>query len=75
MSDQPLRRPGTEPSWVKSSDSFANGNCLEVAALPDGIVGVRNSRVPGTMLELTEAEWKAFLGGAKRGEFDLPIRK
>jgi len=70
MNEQLSRRPGTESSWVKSSDSLANGNCLEVAALPGGMVGVRNSRVPGTFLELTKAEWDAFLGGAKRGEFD-----
>jgi hypothetical protein len=51
-----------EPVWLKSSDSFANGNCVEVAwvsadgcangncvevaELPDAIVGVRNSRDP-----------------------------
>jgi hypothetical protein len=57
--------------WVKSSESFANGNCLEVAELPDGIVGVRNSRDPGgPVLQFTGDEWRVFLGGARRGEFD-----
>ena len=32
--------------WVKSSYSFANGNCVEVAALP-GAVAVRDSKDPG----------------------------
>lgn len=58
-------------AWVKSSLSFANGNCVEVADLPDGGVGVRNSRDPeGPMLSFTPDEWRAFLGGVAAGEFD-----
>jgi len=57
--------------WVKSSLSFSNGNCLEVAELPGGSVGVRNSREPaGPVLSFTREEWDAFLGGARRGDFD-----
>jgi hypothetical protein len=57
--------------WIKSSLSLANGNCVEVAELPSGSVGVRSSRDPdGPVLEFTQAEWDAFLGGARRGEFD-----
>ncbi len=63
--------PGKGPHWVKSSLSFANGNCVEVADLPDGGIGVRNSRDPGGLaLRFTPAEWHAFIGGARRGEFD-----
>jgi hypothetical protein len=29
--------PGAELSWVKSSLSFANGNCVEVASLPPDV--------------------------------------
>lgn len=57
--------------WFKSSLSFANGNCVEVAALPDGSVGVRNSRdADGAVLRFTPGEWHAFLGGARNGEFE-----
>jgi Domain of unknown function (DUF397) len=57
--------------WVKSSLSFSNQNCLEVAELPGGDVGVRNSRDPdGAVLRFTPGEWQAFLGGARNGEFD-----
>jgi hypothetical protein len=57
--------------WVKSSLSFSNGNCVEVTELPGGSVGVRNSRDPGgPVLRFTQAEWDAFLGGARLGEFD-----
>jgi hypothetical protein len=57
--------------WQKSSLSFANGNCAEVADLGGGKVGVRNSRDPaGAFLSFTADEWHAFLGGVRNGEFD-----
>ena len=59
------------PAWVKSSLSFSNGNCVEVAELPGGSVGIRHSRDPeGPVLTFTRGEWDAFLGGARLGEFD-----
>jgi Domain of unknown function (DUF397) len=63
--------PNSGPSWIKSSLSFANGNCVEVADLPEGGVGVRNSRDPkGAVLRFTPDEWHAFVGGVQNGEFD-----
>jgi Domain of unknown function (DUF397) len=63
-------------NWVKSSLSFSNGNCVEVADLPEGGVGVRNSRDPrGPVLRFTPDEWEAFIGGAHNGEFDSFGRK
>jgi Domain of unknown function (DUF397) len=57
--------------WVKSSLSFANGNCVEVASLPGDEIGVRNSRESeGAVLRFTSDEWHAFLGGVRNGEFD-----
>ncbi len=35
-----------EPAWLKSSYSYANGNCFEVRSHPDGRAEVRNSRFP-----------------------------
>jgi hypothetical protein len=59
-----------QTTWVKSSLSFANGNCVEKATLPDGMIGIRNSKDPdGPVLRFTPGEWDAFLGGALRGEF------
>jgi hypothetical protein len=58
-------------SWTKSSLSHANGNCVEVANLPDGHVGMRDSKdVGGPVLLFTLEGWHAFLHGARNGEFD-----
>jgi hypothetical protein len=57
--------------WVKSSLSFANGDCVEVATLPDGRIGIRHSKAPeGPVLRFTPSEWRAFIGGVRNGEFD-----
>jgi hypothetical protein len=57
--------------WVKSSLSYYNGNCVEVAGLTGEVISVRNSRDPrGAILSFTPAEWGAFVGGVRNGEFD-----
>ncbi len=64
-------KPGGGPHWVKSSLSFSNGNCVEVANLPGSQVGVRHSKhTEGSVLRFTPDEWQAFLGGVRNGEFD-----
>jgi Domain of unknown function (DUF397) len=64
-------RPGSDSSWFKSSLSFSNGNCVEVANLSNGEIGVRDSKdSDGPVLRFTPDEWHAFLGGVRNGEFD-----
>jgi hypothetical protein len=56
--------------WVKSSLSYANGDCVQVARLPDGRIGVRDSKNPaGPVLSFSPSEWAAFIGGVRNGEF------
>jgi hypothetical protein len=69
--DRPDRSFEAGLAWIKSSFSLAQGSCVEVASLPDGGVGVRDSKNPsGPVLRFTPDEWRAFLGGARNGEFD-----
>jgi hypothetical protein len=59
-------------NWYKSSWSAHNGNCVEVANLPRGARGVRDSKSKdGSMLTFTASEWKIFLINVKAGNVDL----
>ena len=61
---------GPELSWIKSSLSMANGNCVEVAGL-SGDIHIRDSQNPrGSVLRFSAAEWNAFVGGIRQGELD-----
>ena len=60
-----------DTSWTKSSLSHVSGNCVEIANLPDGQIGMRNSRNVGPVLGISPAEFKALLGGTLNGEFDF----
>jgi hypothetical protein len=62
-------------TWRKSSYSGANGGgCVEIAQFPAAAVGVRDSKNPeGPSLLLTVDEWRAFVAGAKTGQFDLSL--
>jgi Domain of unknown function (DUF397) len=64
-------------TWIKSRHSGpTGGNCVEVAFLAGGGIAVRNSRYPsGPALIFTRAEWDAFLGGARDGEFEGQERR
>ena len=57
--------------WFKSSRSGATKECVEVAFLDGGMVGVRDSKNPtGPALVFTPGEWEAFTAGVADGEFD-----
>ena len=61
-----------QAEWHKSTRSGPDSeNCVEVAFVGEAIA-VRDSKDPdGPALIFTPAEWDAFVGGAKDGEFDL----
>jgi hypothetical protein len=58
--------------WFTSTFT-SPATCVEVAFLDDGNVGVRDTKDRSKAPHVYgPAEWKAFINGAKAGEFDLP---
>ncbi len=53
--------------WRRSSACEA-GACVEVAHAMDMVL-VRSSLRPDVVVEVTGAEWSAFLAGVRAGEF------
>ena len=61
----------TNAHWFKSSRSSGGQECVEVAFLDGGVVGMRDSKNPtGPALAFTSGEWSAFMAGVQDGEFD-----
>ncbi|GGU64957.1 DUF397 domain-containing protein [Streptomyces lavendofoliae] len=57
--------------WHGAPGTSADEERVEIAYLPGGAVAMRSSLDPDTVLRYTEAEWRAFVLGARDGEFDL----
>ena len=58
--------------WRKARASTANGQCVEVAGFPHGMVGVRNSRQrdPGHPCVLfTDYAWECFIAEVRAGGY------
>ncbi|MGH3753163.1 MAG: DUF397 domain-containing protein [Pseudonocardiaceae bacterium] len=68
---EPLARAQWRVSSFCEDGEGNGGTCVEVAALPDGRVAVRNSNHPdaGAVL-FTRAEMDAWIKGVKAAEFD-----
>ncbi|MBO0806317.1 MAG: DUF397 domain-containing protein [Nocardiopsaceae bacterium] len=57
-------------NWKKSSYSHATGNCVEVASMPGGGVGVRDSKSPeGGILRFSPGKWAGFVRRVSEAEF------
>lgn len=63
----------SEARWFKSIHSGGGNDCVEVAHLSAGMVGVRDSKNPsGPALVFTPGQWDAFLTSAAGSQFDRP---
>ncbi|WP_458688723.1 DUF397 domain-containing protein [Nocardia tengchongensis] len=61
----------TECRWFKSSYSGTGSQCVEVAFVAAGWVGVRDSKNPtGPALMFSSGEWDAFTAGVFGGALD-----
>lgn len=59
-------------TWRLSTRSGNNGSCVAVAFVKDNVIAVRNSNRPEQgYVVFSNAEWDAFIWGAKNCEFDL----
>jgi hypothetical protein len=55
--------------WFKSTYSGASQDCVEVAHLQGGVVGVRDSKNPaGAALAFAPKQWDDFIRALSRGE-------
>lgn len=61
-----LDGPADALAWRKSSFSFANGNCVEVAQTPTGALAIRDtSDRAGAALAIDPAAWRSFMVRAR----------
>ncbi|MGW3099934.1 DUF397 domain-containing protein [Streptomyces sp. NPDC001102] len=61
----------SDAEWHSAPGTEEHEERVEIAYLPGGAVAMRSSLDHGTVLRYTEAEWRAFVLGARDGEFDL----
>ncbi|MEU2088442.1 DUF397 domain-containing protein [Nocardia beijingensis] len=62
----------SDANWFKSSVSSADRDCVEVAFLREGSVGVRDSKNPaGPALVFRPSDWDSFTVRIASGELDL----
>ncbi len=55
----------SNPPWLKSSHSGSNGQCVEVASLPDTIMVRDSKNTEGPALRFTPDAWRRFTASVK----------
>ncbi|WP_433657326.1 DUF397 domain-containing protein [Nocardia sp. CA-128927] len=63
----------THARWFKSARCFSSRDCVEVAHLDSGQVGIRDSKNrTGPALVLTPDAWDTFIASVVHGDFNHP---
>ncbi|MFD6276560.1 DUF397 domain-containing protein [Streptomyces sp. NPDC060209] len=59
-------------TWTRAApeDSEGTGPWIEIAFGPGGLVHLRGTSNPGTVVTTTAQKWEAFAKGVVAGEFD-----
>lgn len=72
MSEQSKHRPdATDAVWLRSKHAAPGERAVEIAFVEDMILMRDSAKPEGPILYFTQAEWDAFVGGARLGEFDF----
>lgn len=59
-------------AWTKSSRSYDCNACLEYKIFDGEIVGVRDSKNPGLILQIGLPAWREFIQAVRLGDLDGP---
>jgi len=57
--------PTPKLTWMKSSYSGPNGNCVEIAVTAT-VMAVRDSKNPESILKFSHGQWREFLDKTRR---------
>lgn len=61
-----------EVRWHKAYASYGSNNCVEVGnSGVDVFLRDTKDKGVGPVLRFTDDEWRAFIDGVKKGEFDI----
>lgn len=64
--------PPTQLDWTRAApeDATGDGPWIEIAFGPEGLVYLRETSAPDTVITTTRKKWDAFVLGVQAGEFD-----
>lgn len=65
-----IKKKSSYSGWPHDPE---NQNCVEARVNSSGMVEITDSKMPDVQIPkfFTANEWRAFIAGAKAGEFDL----